>query len=108
MNFIKSPKIILISSLLTWGGRKYHVPIGGTTNEFLARVPVPSEVELYKLENKFHACFTQTGVRMTIVGVGLLYGGNGYDFHEVFKYVFSVIFSYTIALCGTLEKMVKL
>jgi hypothetical protein len=77
----------MMSSLISWSGKHYHVPVGGSISEFTSRVPAPTETALYKLENEFYTCASLTGLPMCLVGVGLLYGGHGYDFHNLFKYV---------------------
>lgn len=82
---IRRPRIILLSKLLSWGGRKYKVPVGCSISEFNARNPYLTEDALYKVENKFQTCAARTKLDMCIVGVGLIYGAEGYDFHDVCK-----------------------
>jgi hypothetical protein len=81
----KYPRIILLSNLLTWSGRRYHIPISCNINEFTNRIPAPNYGNLYKLENKFYSCSIICKLEMFIISVGLLYGGSGFDFQDMFK-----------------------
>lgn len=74
-----------MSTILTWAGRKYHVPINGNINEFLSRVPLPSEGLLYKLENKFYSCSLLYRGKLCCISVGVIYGGKGFDFEDILK-----------------------
>jgi len=96
----RRPRVILLSRLLSWGGKKYKVPIGTSISEFNARNPYLTEEGLYKVENKFQTCAALTKMEMCIVGVGMIYGSSGFDFKDLCKDLFiaeagaeSVIFS---------------
>lgn len=78
------PRIVVVSSLQTWNGRRYHVPISTSVNEFTSRIPTHQSINLYKLENKFHNCMLQKRIQIHIVSLGLLYGGKGFDLNEIF------------------------
>lgn len=98
----RRPKIILLSRLLSWGSRKYKVPIGSSLSEFNSRNPYLTEEALYKVENKFQTCASMTGLDMCILGIGLIYGSKGYDLAETCKSLFmaepsdeQVVFSYS-------------
>jgi hypothetical protein len=70
---------------MSWGGKKYKVPIGSSISEFNARNPYLTQEKLYKVENKFQTCATLTKLEMCIVGVGLIYGAKGFDFASLYK-----------------------
>jgi hypothetical protein len=82
---IRMPRVIMMTSFLSWSGKRYHVPVGGSLSEFTSRAPHPKETEVYKIENKFHTCSTQVGMEGCLVGTGLIYGGKGFDMHNLFK-----------------------
>jgi hypothetical protein len=82
---IKRPRIILLSKLLSWGGKKYKVPIGSSISEFNARNPYLTEEALYKVENRFQTVAALTKLDMCIVGIGLIYGAQGFDFAPLCK-----------------------
>lgn len=82
---VRGPKIIMLSNLLSWNGKRYHVPVSSSASEFTSRVPSPRETEVYRVENKFHSCASTTGMPMVLVGIGLVYGGHGFDFHNLFQ-----------------------
>ena len=82
---IRGPKIIMITSLLSWSGRRYHVPVGTSVSEFTSRVPSARETDVYRIENMFHSCQSVTGLKMSLIGAGLVYGGCGFDFQQLFQ-----------------------
>ncbi len=86
-------RVILLSSYLSWGGRKYYVPVGNSISEFTSRVPLASEIEVYELENQFHSCCVSvsSSLTMCIIGVGLVYGEDGFDNKDFFRYVSSCL-----------------
>lgn len=84
-----TPRIVVLSSLTTWCGKKYVEPISNLTSAFENRVPLLGSYELYDLENALSAAATSNGVELFIVGIGLLYGGNGADLLEIFKSMWS-------------------
>jgi hypothetical protein len=75
----------MLTSLLSWNGKSYRVPVSTSLSEFTSRVPSARDTEVYRVENKFHSCASITGMQMVLVGVGLVYGGHGFDFHNLFK-----------------------
>jgi hypothetical protein len=81
----RRPRVVLLSRLLSWGGKKYKVPIGSSISEFNARNPYLTEDGLYKVENKFQTCAAITQMDMCIVGVGMMYGAGGFDFKDLCK-----------------------
>lgn len=98
----RRPRVILLSRLLSWGGKKYKVPIGTSISEFNARNAYLTEDALYKVENKFQTCAALTKMDMCIVGMGMIYGSSGFDFKDLCKELFiaeasaeSVMFSAT-------------
>lgn len=93
------PRIILLSSLLTWAGKSVLVNnqwADATTTSsssqdadnaaleaaFWKRQPLPGSHELYCLENKL---IVAENAEVSILGVGCVYGGKGYDVEAIFK-----------------------
>lgn len=53
---------------------------------FRSRLPLASAYGLYDLETELCSVVEQCGVRLRIVGCGLLYGGDGLDLQDIFMY----------------------
>lgn len=81
----RRPRVILLSSFFTWAGGKHEHKIAGSWNDFKARVPVIGAAEEYLLENGFYDMLTSTGADACIVGLGLVYGGSGFDMEDLFR-----------------------
>lgn len=87
----RRPKIILISSLLTWDGNSRSSVITNYTNEFLKRTPNSSYINEYKAENCLWNMANLSKCEVIIVGTGLMYGGSGYDYSNIMNAVFEDI-----------------
>eukprot|EP01041_Mallomonas_annulata_P000289 gene289-523_t len=85
----RRPRIILLSTLLTWAGKNYDMPIEGSYADFKSRVPAISAVEAYMIENRFYDMVTSTGADACILSMGLLYGGPGFDFEELLRSIWN-------------------
>lgn len=85
----RRPRVILLSSFFTWAGGKHEHKIAGSWNDFKARVPVIGAAEEYLLENGFYDMLTSTGADACIVGLGLVYGGSGFDMEDLFRQIWS-------------------
>ena len=85
---VRRPRLILLSSLLTWAGKSYDDPIVGSAADFHARVPAVCAVEQYLIENRFFAMASSSGTSACILGMGLVYGGVGFDMKEIFRLEF--------------------
>ena len=68
---------MVLSTLLTWGGRDYRLNLIDPINEFPNRVPTMSVVDAYSLENLIFEYATEYKdfFKILIVGCGLIYGG---------------------------------
>lgn len=91
------PRIIFLSSLLTWAGKGFNMGAGNIWDEttsydsvadtaFWNRQPLPGSYDLYSFENKLAAT---VNAEVSIVGLGCVYGGNGHDYEQVFKDVWN-------------------
>ncbi len=76
-----------MSTLLTWAGKTYSadIPDSALDVEFKKRVPIAGVYDEFMLENSLFAFGKQFQAQLTIFSVGLVYGGNGYDFKDMFK-----------------------
>ena len=77
----KKPRIIFISSILTWCGKSSSITIRDADEEFSKRQPCIGYLEEFVSENKIFA-IRQRGFDACIIGRGLLYGGSGLDFES--------------------------
>jgi len=88
----RRPRFILISTLMTWDGNNNNttttINIANNTNEFDQRIPNTSYMNEYYAENILWKMSKLTKCEVIIVGTGLLYGGNGYDYENIMKSVF--------------------
>lgn len=78
--------VILLSTFDTWGGDWPKHSIVDIDAYFHSRLPLASAYELYHLENELASVAARNRVRLRIVGCGLLYGGDGLDFKDLFMY----------------------
>ena len=90
---------MFLSSLLTWAGKSFHQfdevnecdpnqqQIIGNSLEvlFRKREPLPGSHDLYSFENKLMSAAAAASADVTVVGLGLIYGGKGYDFEDIFR-----------------------
>jgi hypothetical protein len=83
--WFRRPRIVLLSTLLTWAGKSYPCPIQDISCEFCARLPTALAEEAWKVENCIWNISVRTKTEVIIVGLGLLYGLNGFDFGDVFR-----------------------
>lgn len=91
------PRIILISSVLTWGdGRTASSTTGlhssssftyDPRKDFPNRNPVAGFSTQYMIENSFWEMARTTQSQVIIVGTGLFYGQGGLDFEDLFRYI---------------------
>jgi hypothetical protein len=84
------PRIILLSSLMTWcGSRIFFDSMTMNVEEaFQKRSPLPGMHELYSIENRYMQLLQSqklASFEFSCVGLGLLYGGGGYDMSDIFK-----------------------
>ena len=84
----RRPRFILISTLLTWDGNNSSIDVTDYTNDFLKRVPNASYINEYKAENCLWNMSILSKCEVVIVGTGLIYGGNGFDYGNIMKAVF--------------------
>lgn len=85
------PKIVLLSTLLTWSGKKYAQAIEDYTSEFIKRIPLLDTLDIYATENtafEFARNCPNCAGKLYILSVGLLYGRTGYDFQDSFRAIF--------------------
>ena len=78
-------KLIILSSLTTWGGKVYSTPMSSVDVEFNSRIPLACAFDKYSLENALAMITLQCKVNMCIIGCGLFYGAKGYDLAGVFR-----------------------
>ena len=90
--FTRRPRVILLSSLSTWGGAAYADPIADAKSQFLSRLPSSNAVEAYSLENALYSlatAATQSGLEVAILPLGLVFGGGGWDLETFFRDVWN-------------------
>ena len=86
---VQKPKIVLLTSLLTWCGEAESRVISDPNTDFCTRIPLHCARKSYDLENALWnaALDSLPGDGNTyFVGTGLLYGGSGWDFEESLRY----------------------
>lgn len=83
----RRPRVVLLSTLLTWGGKSYgDAAIVDYRASFASRVPASSAVSAFFCENLLHnlaAVLPPGTIEVAVVGVGLLYGGGGWDLESL-------------------------
>ena len=86
---VKAPRIVFLSSLLTWAGKSFHqFDEQQLEGLFWKREPLPGSHDLYSFENKLMTA-AAAGADVTIVGLGLVYGGKGEDMETIFKQIWN-------------------
>jgi len=89
---IRYPRIILLSTFLTWGKRRYADIIGEAMLQsyFDTRLPDSSAVDLYALENVFRNLTTSLpGLQVCILYAGLIYGSAGLSMEAFLRALWS-------------------
>ena len=81
------PKTVFLSSLLAWGGTDYAgASIDASDGATLAaRRPALGCLETFRLENMCRSVSAAKGVDASVIGVGSVYGGSGYDLEYIFR-----------------------
>ena len=77
-------RVILLSSLLTWSGHSSVTSIESIETALKSRVPVHAYAETLQLENSCFALSSST-FEAVVIGKGLIYGRNGFDFSPIMK-----------------------
>ena len=93
---VKKPNIIIITSLLTWCGEVSTKSITDPDTDFCSRVPLHCARKSYDLENALWnaSLDSRPGYGYTyFVGIGLIYGGSGWDFEDSLRYRHSYLSS---------------
>lgn len=86
---VKNPNIIIITSLLTWCGVDSSKSITDPDTDFCSRIPLHCARKSYDLESALWnaALDSRPGDGyMYFVGIGLIYGGFGWDFEDSLRY----------------------
>lgn len=100
---VMAPRIVFLSSVLTWAGKSFHqfdeVTDGETQQQgeigdsleklFRKREPLPGSHDLYSFENKLMTVAAAATADVTVIGLGLIYGGKGHDMEGVFKQIWN-------------------
>ena len=85
----RRPRILLLSTLMTWAGRSYTAIIGDCAGEFAERIPASCAVESYMLENSLWSlanCSQPLGaLKVAILSSCLVYGNTGGDVSSQFR-----------------------
>jgi hypothetical protein len=85
---VNKPKIILLTSLLTWCGETSHRAVTNLDRDFCSRVPLQCSMKAYGLENtlwNIASDVMEENNKTYFVGTGLLYGGSGWDFERALR-----------------------
>lgn len=86
---VRRPRIVLLSTLLTWAGRSYgETAIADYRASFASRLPASSAMTAFFCENLVHnlaAVLPPGAIEVAVVGVGLLYGGPGWDLENLLR-----------------------
>lgn len=85
-HLLRRPRMILISTLLTWGG--VTVNTSDASNQFKQRTSCIGNHCQFELENIFWTMSSATKAEAFIIGMGMLYGGSGFDFGSFFRYYY--------------------
>lgn len=83
------PKLVLITSLLTWCGETSEFFVEDPDVEFYNRKPLRCALKTYGLENILWnmACDPLAANNITyFIGTGLIYGESGWDFESALRY----------------------
>lgn len=85
---VRRPRVVLLSSLMTWGGKLYAEPILDPLSQFVARLPASSSVSAFMQENALYNITTMLpsmSIEVVVLSLGLVYGGGGWDFEGIFR-----------------------
>lgn len=83
---VSRPRIVLLSSILTWGGvTEYNIT--DTTIDFSLRKPYSWCLDEYLDENSLWETVKSVDSELFIVGTGLFYGNSGYDFDGILNQI---------------------
>lgn len=77
------PKLVVLSTLLTWAGRGGQLHQSGADG-FASRVPALGYANTHATENTLYSMYVQS-YDVNIIGVGLVYGKGGFDFEKIFR-----------------------
>lgn len=79
--------IIVVTDLETWCRTPKKFNATSVDSGFRARQPLIGAIEKYSLENTLFDIARSGLLSIKLVHLGLIYGGKGYDFEFIFKYV---------------------
>lgn len=85
---MNKPKLILLTSLLTWCGETSHRTVNNLDRDFCTRIPLQCAMKAYGLENTLWNIASddmEENNKTYFVGTGLLYGGSGWDFERALR-----------------------
>lgn len=85
-SIISRPRIILLSSILTWGGVSIS-NVTDTTKDFSLRKPFSWCFNEYLDENGLWETVKSVGSELFVISSGLVYGNSGYDFDAIFNQI---------------------
>ncbi len=83
---ISRPRIILLSSILTWGGITKN-NVTDTTIDFSLRKPFSWCLNEYLDENVLWETVKSVDSELFVIGTGLFYGNSGYDFDGILNQI---------------------
>ena len=85
----KLPKILFLSTLLTWAGTQMNIeekaPMLCDIDNFLKRLPASGVLETYKMENLCYSMAKINNRNFRCFGIGTIYGASGFDLEHVFR-----------------------
>ena len=81
----RRPGLVLISSVLTWAGKRYNNPITDFASEFVARRPAACAHNAWLSENSFWNMVCRTKSNAVIISLGAAYGLSGYHCADIFR-----------------------
>lgn len=76
-----------MSNVESWGGKRYLEPIEDLESAFEDRVPLARAFNTYALENQFLELAKSSTVNVCVMGLGLVFGGSGFDLTNVLRLV---------------------
>lgn len=85
---MNKPKLIVLTSLLTWCGETSHRTVNNLDRDFCSRIPLQCAMKAYGLENTLWNIASddmEENNKTYFVGTGLLYGGSGWDFERALR-----------------------
>ena len=80
------PRLVVISNFVTWSGKDYNGDVLNAEDltKFLSRTPLHGYLSQYQLENTLLSLHKK-GCDVCLVPLGMMYGGTGGHFKELFK-----------------------